>query len=328
MPTQQVLLGLGAAAVKTPMIVLMEAGTNIPVISTNGITYASCGHKCAGGSGGLSAAAYSPQLQLFVAMDSSAGDNTGIYTSPDGVFWTARTKPDTHNYGTQGNGVCWAAGLGLFIACATEGSVITSPDGINWTVRTTPNSNAHEAIVWAPELGLVVVVSANGTNRAITSPDGINWTERANTIDSEFEGLTWGAGAGLLVAVGDIGTSRIATSPDGINWTARTAPDPTTGAYEGVDWSPEQGIFVAVSRGGSARIISSPDGINWTSRTPPSVESWRNVKWSSKLGMFIACNTSSTTNATATSPDGINWTGRGLIGALAPVADGMAAGLV
>lgn len=80
--------------------------------------------------------AWSPALNRFGAPTWSGGDAThiGQYSS-NGTSWSDATG-DTYN---GSKGVCWSAGLELFICVSQSGTgnrVLTSADGITWAVQT------------------------------------------------------------------------------------------------------------------------------------------------------------------------------------------------
>jgi hypothetical protein len=105
---------------------------------------------------------WSKQLGIFVGV----GNNNAIYTSPDGISWTAQTYANSQNW----HCVTWSPELQLFIAVSRDTStsthIIRSSDGVNWTASTTPDTSAGwTTVVWSPELSLFVMVASEGTYR-------------------------------------------------------------------------------------------------------------------------------------------------------------------
>ena len=99
---------------------------------------------------------------LLVAQGSSS---TTVYTSTDGITWTARTTPAiTLNQIYYGNG--------LFIQVGSTGVINTSPDGITWSARVSGTTQSLRAVIWT---GSQFIAAGNGNVRC-TSPDGITWT--------------------------------------------------------------------------------------------------------------------------------------------------------
>lgn len=73
---------------------------------------------------------------LFVVTATSGA----VYTSPDGVTWTARST------GISGLLRGIAYGDGMFVVIGEAGSVATSPDGINWRVETSGTAENLRAL--------------------------------------------------------------------------------------------------------------------------------------------------------------------------------------
>jgi hypothetical protein len=113
---------------------------------------------------------------LFVLGDAGG---TNMWTSPDGLTWTAR--------GTAGVYVTFLNGLFLSFGGT---SLFTSPDGINWTSRTVTGigSNSIYQIVFGN--GLYVLIGNTGF--IATSPDGINWTARTSGTTNQLNGVYFG----------------------------------------------------------------------------------------------------------------------------------------
>ena len=96
---------------------------------------------------------------LYVAITSTGVVGTSVYTSSDGIAWTARTIPAA----VVLSSVCY--GGGLFVAVANTGSnnqIITSPNGITWTTRTNPVTKAWTAVTAGPSN--FVAANADGSN--------------------------------------------------------------------------------------------------------------------------------------------------------------------
>jgi hypothetical protein len=99
--------------------------------------------------------------------------------------------------------VAWSSALNLFVAVANA-AIMTSPDGITWTARTVPNDSSWSSVVWAPEMGVFIIVGSSGTaQRVATSSDGINWTQQSTPGAGAWYGVAWSPSLGVAVAVGD-----------------------------------------------------------------------------------------------------------------------------
>ena len=127
--------------------------------------------------------AWSPELSLMVAMTGSSG-----FTSPDGITWTSRVvRVGAASY------VRWISELKLFLSSGTQ--IATSPDGITWTTRLSSDTGTNPAIIWSPELSLMVSIGNGGAgnSRFWSSPNGITWTSRSgpNSGTSRYKTGCW-----------------------------------------------------------------------------------------------------------------------------------------
>jgi len=247
-------------------------------------------------------------------------------TSPDGVVWTQRNTPAI-NVVQAWRGICWADGLGLFVAVGIAGDrVMTSPDGINWTPQVAAVANDWQSIVWASGIGLLVAVSnIGGANSAMTSPNGIAWTLRATPFTGAqlWTGVTYAPTIGTLCAVSAGGAvtipgfvGRAMTSVNGINWFLRDVPLGTGGpGPNAIAWSPKLVLFAAVKApagGVYDNVVTSPDGISWTQQTVPvtggAIQAWTDIVWSPEQEMFAAvASGSDVSKRLMTSLNGIDW---------------------
>ena len=234
--------------------------------------------------------AWSPQLQILVAVCSSTTNN--VITSTNGINWVTRTNVPA-GFGNTWNAVTWSPSLNLFVAVGNATNltnrIMTSPNGINWTIRTGFENNWN-SICWSPELSLFVAVGISNVRR-MYSYDGINWNlQKSNTgsANSEnFKSICWSPELNLFTA---ISTDRVIISKDGINWNYKTI---TSNSWNSICWAPRFSIFIAIASGAntSARIIISADGINWRYiSTPLDNSGWMTITWSSNLNNFAAFN--------------------------------------
>lgn len=131
--------------------------------------------------------AYSPELDLFVAVSAGGGNGGGlgptflVLTSPDGVTWTYRDLGAATGPDLSATGSCvivWADDLGLFVVVLADGSVRKSADGITWSAITLPVSSTIPPILgvtWAKRLGLLIFsaeADVPGFNPLLYSEDG------------------------------------------------------------------------------------------------------------------------------------------------------------
>jgi len=239
----------------------------------------------------ITCAAYSPQLQLIVALAPNTGSPYSALLSTNGATWTHAVIPDSSTL--NWNAICWSPEKNLFVAVHDTANnlntpVMTSPDGVNWTKRTVQLTNncQFKSIVWAKEIGLFVAIGTygNGGVDVITSPDGIDWTARSTNTYVQWKSIAYSPKLALLVAVNSqSNVNSIATSKDGITWTIVNGAA-TEGKWQSVIWNPDREEFLAVGAGGTGdRVQTSRDGQTWRTQTsvsyPPSGAFGTNIEW-------------------------------------------------
>ena len=109
----------------------------------------------------------------------TAGNGTGIYTSPDTNTWTSR--------GTNAQGIIYLNNL--WFAWASN-SMWTSSDGTSWTSRTPTGLSSNAIRGFAYGAGVYVLVAQAGY--IATSTDGITWTQRTSGTGGNFNGVIYG----------------------------------------------------------------------------------------------------------------------------------------
>jgi hypothetical protein len=217
---------------------------------------------------------------LYVAVGSD-----GVYTSPDGMAWTARlnTLPEYLN------GIAWSGQL--FVAVGNMGTIYTSPDGISWTLQVSGTGDGLAAVAWA---GGKFVAVAEWTGNLFTSADGISWQSQAGGLSGTIAQEVAGSGDMWVVTYED---GTFFTSPDAATWTqhslGRAAP------LTQIAWSPVLSKFAAASLDG--QIQTSLDGITWTAHDTPGLYDLNDIIWINDR--FIAVGW----NEVMSSADGENW---------------------
>lgn len=161
---------------------------------------------------------------------------TEIWTSPNGIAWTARTMPDTYNRqaraGTSGDGT-------FVLLCSQDGTGMilkTSTDGITWSdqrfdMGATGNSNFSGG-AYSPETGTFVLCGGSVTDSTmvLTTDDFSTYTDRDNPTHFFSQDATYGfsgSGVGMFCVVGNKynGEAILMTSDDdGVTWTQWTNP--------------------------------------------------------------------------------------------------------
>jgi len=185
-------------------VAVAQDGTHRVMTSVDGLTWTA---QTAAAALQWQKVTWAPALGLFCAVAIDGSPNS-IMTSPDGVTWTQRA-------GSPGWAIAWSPALHLFVTVNTQPS--TSPDGITWTLRTPPSNNTWFGVTWAPEVGLFVAVSVNGTSdsthRAMASADGITWTGYTTPNAGTWTSVAWAASLHLFAAVANnSGDVRIITT--------------------------------------------------------------------------------------------------------------------
>lgn len=154
---------------------------------------------------------------------------SNLYTTPDGITYTARATPgatDTRTLLHTGTN---------FVAAGPNGNAMYSPTGTTWTASASSSAQAtasmlQTSMTYAPGLG-----GANGRIYLCGGTAAGGWT-------SDDHGVTWTvrvSGAFILYHVCWTGQNFIATgsaantiytSTDGITWAAQTMPFATSAA--------------------------------------------------------------------------------------------------
>jgi hypothetical protein len=133
---------------------------------------------------------------LFVAVGYTAGPVAAIWTSPDGVTWTARTTPTptayafgTISYAPDGN-------LGILVAgynSPARNAVAVSQDGgVTWSLVSTPSSRLFKSSVYKNRLFVLIgqePVTSNTVNAGTLTVKSITATLTTTTIASATDEL-------------------------------------------------------------------------------------------------------------------------------------------
>ncbi len=206
--------------------------------------------------------AYSPSLDLFVAV----GSNALLASSADATTWTQRfvsiaglgTAPSAHGL----NSIVWSAAESLFVAVGAHGTIVTSSNGTAWTERVSGVPVALNQVCYNAALDLFVAVGDAGV--VLTSANGTAWTPRPTGFPVNFSAVSSLESLGF-VAIGAQGQTYL--SADGILWVLTIgAPfsfTPCKSIYSAVDES----VFVlggGASNGAAGWLYSTQDGLTQT----------------------------------------------------------------
>ena len=255
------------------------AGADSPVVSaTPRLAGANWSVGTPAGANNLLALAFGGQ---FIAV----GSNGAMFTSPDGIAWTAFPFV----VGTDLNAIVYNPNPVVYVAVGASGVILTSIDRTTWTIQNSGITGNLLGIT-SNGAGLMVATGANGT--IVTSPDRVNWTAVASGTPQNLNAVT--IGNGLFTAVGNAGV--ILTSTNGTTW--QPALSGTSANLTGIAFDGRR--FVAVGAAGT--VVTSTDGVNWTPQAAIAPSNLAAVTFGSQ---FVAVGSGGTI---FTSPDGVSWT--------------------
>ena len=120
----------------------------------------------------------------------AVGDFGAIYTSTDGINWTARTPVNSEWL----RAVTWAGGQ--WVAVGETGTILTSANGTSWTQRTSGTTSDLNNVAYLD--GTYYVVGGGGIS--MSSTDAITWTsENIGATNDLFAIATAGGSTRLYV---------------------------------------------------------------------------------------------------------------------------------
>jgi hypothetical protein len=195
----------------------------------------------------------------LVVMGTAADGSPSVWTSPDGLAWTASTDPDAARLGTRTIG--FATGPGRVLAFANDLperglrvrriEVWSSSDGLEWD-RLGSLPGSAKGSVWETAYGngrwLVLGSGRRGREHTWTSVDGVAWrriTRKHVTGVSDLAGYTLG-----FIATGSYGDAPGDTCGSGAPYVGRTWV-----SEDGVAWTE-----VSRSRGVAMLALAMLDG--------------------------------------------------------------------
>jgi hypothetical protein len=241
--------------------------------------------------------AYSPSLNLLIAIsDNTSISSSIIYSSNGGSTWSNANVPTAINRMS----IAWSPVLNIFVAVGS-GNGFKSSDGINWTLAFT-SGFSWTKVIWANNK-----FTACAPSNIVNSSDGINWTI-SNQGSIAFQSIAWSNTLSLYVGVTSTGIMAY-TSTDAITWTSQTVSLFNQTLYD-VIWIPELSIFATITyyaHLGRPAIYYSYDGINWNYYKINLQLTADKLIWSSKQGrLLIVSFESKINNLIMTRDIGIN----------------------
>ena len=220
---------------------------------------------------------YAPQTMVSNGTTTVIGMYGSIYSTSDGVTWTARTSGFAVNnkpiIATDGTSF-----VAINRAVATETS--KSSDGITWT-KTTQTAMPNTAIVWSGQYFIAV-----GTAGAIkTSTDGVTWTARTSGTTKAITTIAANPATGVVLAtvsytgaLTDQADSILRSADGGATWSF-VSLGRNVGFTQGVYWTGSQ--FICVAAGSVPHLwLTSPDGATWSvkpQRTPITTAGFKSM---------------------------------------------------
>lgn len=199
---------------------------------------------------GANIAGVSYGLGLFVA--DVVGASASVYTSPDGITWTARAMPST---------AVWrvAFGNGQFVACVPSATTTAkSADGLTWSAGGASSAAANANAVPLYALGYWII-DTTSLAIAISNNGGTSWSAQAR-VDSRGTGRTMLAGSTPLFWSSGTLYAR-ASSISG--WSSGVALPftPVTAFYAITDFD---GALLVCNQSAGSPIYRTANGTDWT----------------------------------------------------------------
>lgn len=227
------------------------------------------------------------KLHLFVIIS-----NSNVYTSPNGINWTARSIPLSNNL--SWSNLCWSNELNMCVITNTSnGILLYSYDCITWySSITNENIRGLGKIVWSPELHLfIALTNTSNENGFILSSNGINWTPipSPNGASSNWNDIAWSPYLNMFVAVTSSPTNKyMSYSYDGYNWFY--GYNATNTALNTIIWADELKLWIGYTQPSNGRLATSVDGKSWIHSTNHSTFSGSitSFVWSPELAIFVA----------------------------------------
>jgi len=283
--------------------------------------------------------AYSPSLDIYVAISNNSANTSSFASSPDGLTWTTRTAPAARSW----NDVIWVEDFSWFVAVSnatsnTGSSFAYSANGTTWTGVSAPANRNFINIIYNKYQRLFLASSSDSTtdfsyrSNIFTS----SWTVSKNTFTYTNAPVIYVAQLSKYLTMRDGNTSTTADTlwfEFGSSWnTWQEFTDRSWGnlptsltvkAYKNVANSPELGIIVAVATDISSAVQSIAYSTNlstWTYGNAADAGSWFKIIWAAEVGLFVSISSDSTPKIMK-STNGINWSLVTYSGSLTTLSD-------
>lgn len=279
--------------------------------------------------------AYSPSLNIYVAIASNNANTNAFASSTDGFNWTQRTAPAAKTW----NHVIWIEEMGLFYAVsnatsATANSFAYSSNGTSWTGASAPTAQNFTYIEYLSEKSVLMASAENNTTNSTAfyySFNGTTWANTRTSFSATHNRMSYlpgfnfyitlrrGDTTGLIIETGPTLRSNAETTGSG-GGSAGTFYNIALGAnnknFLSYAFAPEINTFVTVATDLVSNVNSVVYSTNGTTFTPTNASeaaSWFKVIWIAEIGLFVAISSDATPKM-MTSPNGITWSSLALPG--------------
>jgi hypothetical protein len=233
---------------------------------------------------------------LFVV----GGISGRIFTSPDGITWTARTNAGNGQMGFSNSdrSIVYASDQGIYVG-AFGSQVVTSTNAIIWTLRSTGQTTAITTIAYGLVNGTTptYVAGINLPNALRTSTNAIFWTIRTGA-SSQYPIVCLYANNKFVLG-GD--TGNISTSTNGIFWESKFNSINNTANITGIAYDSVNQLYAACDSASPSAFYTSTDANAWILRTQPVSNTMYSMDAGN--GLFVAGVSASS----ITSTNGIIW---------------------
>ena len=166
---------------------------------------------------GVSGAAWSQSLDIYVAVGMSDNSLHGLASSTDAFTWTNRPYTGTQASRSFYKPV-WSSTKNIFVTVGPTTYVQTSTNGTTWTERATPAPASIGScyLKWNAKWNLFTLCTSNNYNNMI-STDGITWTLKPDFNGIDLIQCLWVPELDLTVGI-ERTTYKVYTTPDASNW--------------------------------------------------------------------------------------------------------------
>jgi len=175
----------------------------------------------------------------------------------------------------------------VFMGTGVSARLVYSDDaGANWTVSTSLPETTTNNAAYSPTLDIFVSTGIN--TKPMWSVDGITFTQSSTSMRGNWYSVIWSASQSKFFASDYTSSPYFAESTDGKTWTTKTG----VALYQ-VAYSSALDRLVGVNPTFNSFAYSDNFGTTWTTVTQstsgiPS-NTWREIAYSPKLDLFVAC---------------------------------------